>query len=166
MYKRKIIALIVGFILLTIIGMLSSTLPIGINTVERIERSSSEFDKVEGMNLILTDNTMTFSSTQPKSYYSLSKFFQFNFLNNLILSFLILGLIHTISGLNKKRRVQSLILVAVISIFSTHIPYWNWWGYSTSYTIGVSLFTILSLVITGLILSSIVLNKTQENATN
>lgn len=163
-YKRKIIALVAGFFILTLIGALSSTLPIGINTVERMETNSSEFDSVLGMKLILTDQTMTFSSTRPKSYYSLSKFFKFNFMTNLILSFLILLLVHTISGLDNKKRFQSLLLVAIISIFSTHIPYWNWWGYSTSYTLGVSLFTILALVLTGLIISPIVLHKTKKDA--
>lgn len=163
MKKRKVIALIIGVISLTIIGIVGSSLPIGINTVERIETQTADLDEMHGMNLVLTDKSMSFTSTRPKSYYALDKFYQVNLINNLILSFLILLLINTIAGLGKKVIMKVLLIIGLITIFNSHIPYWNWWGYSSSYTVGVSLIAILSLIITGYLLTNIINHKSAQN---
>jgi len=158
-YKQVIYATVVTFLILNLAGILTSFLPIGINTVTRVETESHEMDKAVGMNLILTDNTMTFSSTRPKNYYSLGKFYQINAINNLVLAFLLTGFILLISNQSRNRKVLFLILIGVFSTISTHIPYWNWWGFSTIYTIGVALSNLVSIVGAGLLISYLFFNK-------
>lgn len=61
----------------------------------------------------------------------------------LLAAFLVLSLMNTAKGLNYMGKVGYFAFVGLIIGFVSHTPYWNWFGFATSYT----LVTILDIVI-------------------
>lgn len=168
-FTKFLLAILLSFVLFTILDIVTGTqIPIGIKSVDPIETSTHSNDEYlnegEGaMHLVFTESTMSFVSTQPLSYYSMPQFYSRNMAINIMSSVLICLLLYFTRQLNMKKRLLSIFLFGMYSIVTIHAGYWNWWGFSTSYTIGVSIAFLISLVTVSFIISTLFIDSFSIN---
>lgn len=149
MTKSKIIiSTVLGALVLFLFGGAFQAIPhFGIGAVESIRAANlttEEFNNlVNRMVYITTDKTVSFVATKPVDYYNLSRFFAVEFLSALIISFLFALLFSRMQNTKLSDRLLLTFVFSLICTFAVHIPYYNWWGFSSLYTIGVALRTIL-----------------------
>ena len=60
-------------------------------------------------------------------------------------------------------RVGFVIIVGVIAAISTNVPYWNWYGFPTVYTVSYMTTQIIGFLLLG-IMAALVLPKTTSGA--
>jgi|GEM_PF-5987628 len=150
--KQKIILSVAAvFIILTAINILGSLLPIGVGDVASVNQSyiTSDLpvDDKSSMALLLTSDRMSFISSRPISYYSLDKFYSRNALMTLVSAVFITFIIYLLRGLELRQRLYVFISFSLLIVSSVHLSYWNWWGFSDRYSLGVSLSTIIGLIL-------------------
>jgi hypothetical protein len=140
--KQITIATIVGAIVLFLSDGVFQAIPnFGVRAVERIETSyltTEKFNELTNkMSYIATDKTVSFVATKPADFYNLSKFFVIEFFSALLISFVFALLFAKLTTLKLSQRMWLTLAFAFIASFAIHIPYFNWWGFSFAYTIGV-----------------------------
>ncbi|MEM7367039.1 MAG: hypothetical protein AAF587_00490 [Bacteroidota bacterium] len=140
---------------------LSSQLPWGIGDVTPTELPHHQLDELVqqkdlSMNLILTAHSMSFVSTRTIEYYSLVRFFSMNALLGLVSGLFLCLLLHVIRERSRLEKLKIVMLFGLFCVFSIHLSYWNWWGFSTSYSIGVSLATLFNLFVVTFFLSTFI----------
>lgn len=57
-------------------------------------------------------------------------------------------------------RVGFVTLVGIAAAITTNVPYWNWYGFPTKYTLGYGLTEILAYLAAGLVIAAIVPKRT------
>lgn len=157
--SRIILATFLGALVLFVFDGSYQALPnFGVRAVERIESNdltTSKFTELsDRMAYIASDNTVSFVATKKANYYNLLNFFILEFLSDIVISLLFALVFGLIKFKNFHDRIVLTLAFSLIASFAIHIPYFNWWGFSTSYTIGV-----VSKTIFGWILLSFVQNK-------
>lgn len=146
--RQIIIATTVGAILLFLFDGAIQAIPnFGVRAVERLETNGLTTANFNGlkdrMAYIATDKTVSFVATKQADYYDLSRFFAIEFISALAIAF-VFALIFAKTKLKSLR--DRLILTfgfSLIASLAIHLPYFNWWGFSIPYTIGVVSKTIL-----------------------
>lgn len=71
-------------------------------------------------------------------------------ITQIISAFLVLGLLGMTSGLTYWSKVGFFALVGLTIGFVSHVPYWNWFGFSTPYTVVMMLDILIGWVLAGL----------------
>ena len=140
--KQIIIATITGAILLFLFDGAFQAIPhFGVRAVERVESNeltTQKFDDLtDSMTYIATDETVSFVATKKADYYSLSRFFTVEFASAFAIAWVFALLFARISLPSLRSRILLTAGFAVAASFAIHVPYWNWWGFSLPYTIGV-----------------------------
>ena len=79
----------------------------------------------------------------------------------LVAAFLVLLLLRSTTGLTYWCRVFFVTLVGLIIGFASHFPYWNWFGFSTSYVVVAVVDSTIAWFLAGLIMAKFVLGKTE-----
>jgi hypothetical protein len=146
--NKIILTTLLGGMALFLLDGAFQTIPnFGIRAVERLETSNlttQEFDNLQHpMAYIVTDKVVSFTASQPAQFYNLGKFFIFEFISALVISFLFTLVFLKMIGFNLKERLQITFIFALIASIAIHISYFNWWGFSAVYTIGVILKTTI-----------------------
>jgi hypothetical protein len=146
--NKIIFATLLGGIALFLLDGAFQAIPnFGIRAVERLETSNlttQEFDNLQHpMAYIVTDKVVSFTASQPAQFYNLGKFFTFEFISALVISFLFALVFSKMIGFNLKERLRMTFIFALIASIAIHISYFNWWGFSAVYTIGVILKTTI-----------------------
>lgn len=143
------------FLILFLVNIAGSILPIGVGAVGNLRLDNHQMDELDfeesSMQLLLTNERMSFISSRPSSYYSLDKFYGRNTLFSLLSAFLLSLILYLIKDLSARRRVLIVNVFALLIITSVHLSYWNWWGFSNLYSFGVSLTTFVSLVLSAVL---------------
>jgi len=80
-------------------------------------------------------------------------------LGQAISALLVLLLLCKTSNLDYWGRVRFVALAGVAIGFVSHFPYWNWFGFSTSYTLVIILDTLIAWTLAGLVLARFVEGK-------
>ena len=80
-------------------------------------------------------------------------------LGQAVSALLVLLLLCKTSNLDYWGRVRFVALAGVAIGFVSHFPYWNWFGFSTSYTLVIILDTLIAWTLAGLILARFVEGK-------
>lgn len=80
-------------------------------------------------------------------------------LGQAISALLVLLLLCKTSNLDYWGRVRFVALAGVAIGFISHFPYWNWFGFSTSYTLVIILDTLIAWTLAGLVLARFVEGK-------
>lgn len=153
MTKSKVfIATVIGTITLFVFGGIFQAIPFfGIGSVQNIQTSNITIDKfdetINEMSYVTTKQSVSFIATKPINYYNLTKFFIVELIS-VFFSSLILALAFSKMGQTKlSERLTLTLAFALLCTFATHIPYFNWWGFSSQYTVGVTLRTILGWIL-------------------
>jgi hypothetical protein len=145
--RKVVLATIIGGIALFFSDGAFQAIPnFGVRAVERMENANlttPEFAKIaHPMAYIVTNQTVSFTATQPAQFYNLGKFFTIEFLSALLISFIFALIFSKMANISLKNRVYLTILFAFAASTAIHFSYFNWWGFSAAYTIGVTLKTI------------------------
>lgn len=149
MASSKIIrATIIGAIALFLFDGAFQALPkFGIRAVERLETNdltTSQFvEHADRMVYIAADKTVSFVASKPADYYNLTKFFILEFCSDLLIAMLFALLFAKINITALSDRLWLTFGFSLIAIFAIHFAYFNWWGFSIAYTLGVALKTAL-----------------------
>ena len=72
---------------------------------------------------------------------------------------LVLLLLCRTSNLDYQGRVRFVALAGVAIGFVSHFPYWNWFGFSTSYTLVIILDSLIAWLLAGLVMARFVEGK-------
>lgn len=163
--KQIFLGSLIATFLMVGLNILSSQLPWGVESVTRTETPNHEVDELvaqqsESMNLILTQQSMSFVSTRPITYYSMNRFFSINLFLGILSAIFLCLLLHLI---REKKMSEKMLIVSLFGLFcisSIHLSYWNWWGFSTVYSFGVSISTLLNLLIITYILTKFIFKPT------
>ncbi len=149
MQTRKItIATILGAVVLFLFDGAFQAIPnFGVRAVERLETNgltTTNFnDLTDRMAYIATDKTVSFVATKQADYYDLSRFFAIEFISALVIAFVFALLFAKIKSQSLRDRLLLTLGFSLITSFAIHLSYFNWWGFSVPYTIGVIAKTIL-----------------------
>jgi hypothetical protein len=146
--KQITIATILGAIALFLFDGAFQAIPnFGVRAVERLETSeltTTNFnDLTNRMAYIATDKTVSFVATKQANYYNLSRFFAIEFISALVIAFAFALIFAKIKFQNLRDRLLLTFGFSLIASFAIHLPYFNWWGFSIPYTVGVISKTIL-----------------------
>ena len=80
-------------------------------------------------------------------------------LGQAVSALLVILLLCRTSNLDYWGRVRFVALAGVAIGFVSHFPYWNWFGFSTSYTLVIILDTLIAWTLAGLVLARFVEGK-------
>lgn len=153
--KTTLAAVIGGILLFLFDGAFQAIPGIGVRSVERLQTNAlttADFDtKANRMSYLLTDNTVSFIATQSSDYYNMPRFFIIEFFTALAIAWLLALLFTRMKGFGLKDRLLFTVGFALIASFAIHLPYWNWWGFSSPYTLGVVLKTIVGWLLVAFI---------------
>lgn len=167
----KIKQFILGSLLATFVfislNILASKLPWGVENVirtELIEHQVDDFAQAEksSMNLILTEKSMSFVSTRSRSYYSMNRFFSVNMLLILCSAIFLCSILYLLRNEPLAKKMEIIALFGLFAITSIHLTYWNWWGFSNTYSIGVSTSTLINLLIVSFLLAKFIFKPHQN----
>ena len=82
-------------------------------------------------------------------------------LGQAVSALIVLLLLCKTSNLDYWGRVRFVALAGVAIGFVSHFPYWNWFGFSTSYTLVIILDTLIAWTLAGLVLARFVEGKSE-----
>jgi hypothetical protein len=159
--SRLILATILGAVALFVSDSAFQAIPnFGIRAVEQLETkefTTESFSLLTNrMAYIVTDNTVSFVATQPANFYQLSKFFTVESLSVLAICLIFAIVFSKLGTTALRNRILITFSFALIASLAIHIPYFNWWGFSLLYTVGVILKTVLGWVVVSYVQNSIV----------
>ncbi len=146
--KQILIATITGAVALLLFDGLFQAIPnVGIRAVERFESAeltTAKFSELANqMAYIATEETVSLVAVKEADYYNLPKFFAIESVSALAIALLLTLLFSKIKLHSLKDKLFLTSGFAMIASFGIHIPYFNWWGFSLPYTVGVVLKTVL-----------------------
>lgn len=81
---------------------------------------------------------------------------KYAYVNNIIVSLLIVTLLACTSELSYLARVFFIVMVGMTGALIGHVPNWIWWGFDSSYTIIMIADIIIGWFLAGLIMASLV----------
>lgn len=140
--KKIIVATVIGAVVLFLFdGALQAIPNFGVRAVERLETNqltTAEFSELaNSMAYIATENTVSFVAIKEADYYNLSRFFAIEFFSAFAIAMVFALLFGKITFADLGDRIWLTFGFSLIAGFAIHLPYFNWWGFSMAYTVGV-----------------------------
>ena len=80
-------------------------------------------------------------------------------LGQMLAAFLVLLLLKQTSGLVYRERVGFVALTGLAIGFISHFPYWNWFGFSSSYVLVIIIDSVIAWTLAGLVMAKLVAGK-------
>jgi len=150
--------IIAGIILFIWTGITQNLFPWGTKSVSKLKASPGTGEKLattttDGM--MYTDNSdsvVAFIAVKPKTYYNMGRFFAVEFVTQIIAGFVLTLILALTSDLTNEGRLALIALIGAASVVTVDLQYWNWWGFSTVYTVGVAVNRVLGFLIAAAIL--------------
>ncbi|TVR20869.1 MAG: hypothetical protein EA396_09360 [Anaerolineaceae bacterium] len=105
----------------------------------------------DGM-LYVKDRVAAFIAIKPTSYYSTKRYFIIEFITQLAVGCVITAILLLTDGLADGQRVLIIGLVGLAGVASIDLQYWNWWGFSSRYTLGVAVNRLVGYLLATVIL--------------
>lgn len=146
--KKTIIATIIGAIILFLFDGTFQLVPnFGIKAVERVESNdftTPKFSELSNrMAYIATDKTVSFVASKESGYYNVSRFLALEFVSAFCIALIFALLFANFDEIKLRERLWLTFGFSLIASCAIHLPYFNWWGFSVPYTVGVISKTIL-----------------------
>lgn len=152
-----VLAMLITGIILFVWSGISQNLPWGVRSVKpdvtnevAIQAIASE--QKNGM-LYLNGEIVALVAAKPKSYYSTQRFFAVELLTQLLVGIVLCLLLAQLSNLSLLHRQLIVLLAGLLIVATTDLAYWNWWGFSNLYTLGVSVNKLIGLQLASLVVS-------------
>lgn len=154
---------VAGVILFFWMGLTQNVTPWGIKRVvspgaadqERIGQSLAEMT-TDGMALI-TKQVTAFVAIRPASQYRMGRYFAIEFITQVIVGGVLSGMLMLTAGQPLETRLLLVGLVGLAGIASIDLQYWNWWGFSNLYTLGIAVNRLLGYLIAGGVVAAFII---------
>ena len=132
-----------GVLLFLWSGLTQSLTPWGIKSVKEFEDQSAvgeilERQPTKGL-YYFKDKVTAFIAVKPESYYSITQFFIIEFITELFVATTLTAILLLTATQSITTQLLLIGLTTLTGIFSIDLQYWNWWGFSTIYSLGVSI---------------------------
>jgi len=158
MNRKQILGVVVGGILLFLwSGLAQSLLPWGVPSVQEATNAAEIGAAIaatteDGM-LYIEAPVAAYVAVKPASYYNLTRYFTIEFITQLLVAAVLMAILVLTRGLSVGQRVGLVALVALAGIASIDLQYWNWWGFSTIYSVGFAVNRLIGYLIAGGVLA-------------
>jgi hypothetical protein len=154
-----ILGTLVGGVLLFLWnGFTQNVVPWGIKSVKTPagpdeEKIGSAIAAVttNGMHL-LTKQVTAFMAIRPASFYSAGRYLGIEFLTQVIVALVLTVILALTIALPFEQRLLLTVLVSLVGVAAIDLQYWNWWGFSTKYTLGIATSRVIGHTIVGFLL--------------
>lgn len=98
--------------------------------------------------------TAAFVNVLPQGFdMNMGKLMGIGLLTQIISVFLVFVLLRQTRSLRYLGKVMFIALAGLIIGFVSHAPYWNWFGFSTSYVVVIILDTVIGWTLAGLVIA-------------
>ena len=102
---------------------------------------------------------MVFGAVRTSRSASESSFYLRGLLMGMIGAFFLGWLLLTLPGLGYWARVRTVTLAALAAGMLTRLPDWNWWGFSTSFTLAGIADLVITWFLAGLVIAAFARRK-------
>jgi len=154
-------AIVGGILLFLWSGLTQSVTPWGIKSVKDIEEASTLGEVLERQSAkglyYFKDKVTAFIAVKPEGYYSMTRFFIIEFITELLVATTLTAILLLMASQSITMRLLLIGLATLAGIFSTDFQYWNWWGFSTIYSLGISINRLIGHLLVGFILIKFIL---------
>ncbi len=79
----------------------------------------------------------------------MGRYFAIEFVTQMLAAAVLVAILALTAGQPASARLGVLALAGAASVLSVDAQYWNWWGFSTVYTIGVAVNRLLGYIVMG-----------------
>ena len=111
--------------------------------------------------------TAAFVNALPQGYDpGMIKQLVIQFIGNLISALIIICLLSQTAGLGYWGRVGFVALIGVAIGFTSHFPYWNWFGFPAPYVIVTVIDSLIAWLLAGLVIAELVGKNTKKLTTS
>lgn len=146
---------VAGVILFFWMGLTQNVTPWGIKRVvspgtvdqERIGQALAELT-TDGMALV-TKRVTAFIAIRPAAQYQMRRYFALELVTQVLAGAVLSGILMLTVGQPLALRILMIGLVGLAGIISIDLQYWNWWGFSNLYTLGIAVNRLLGYLIAG-----------------
>ncbi|MGK7942058.1 MAG: hypothetical protein AB4062_18265 [Crocosphaera sp.] len=133
-------------------GLAQNVFPWGIKSVKEVndQKDLSPIvpeDDEQGMFYIRSEKVVMFLAAKPSDYYSMSKFLGLEFVTQWLVSLILTAILLIIPASSLEFKLTIVTLICLISIVAVDLQYWNWWGFSGLYTIGLSFNRLIGFLL-------------------
>lgn len=90
-----------------------------------------------------------FIAIRPERYYAMGRFFAIEFATQLLAAATLVGILALTTGLDDGARLLLVALAGAAGVASVDLQYWNWWGFSSIYTLGVAVNRLMGYLLAG-----------------
>lgn len=94
-----------------------------------------------------------FASIAPRGWGSMGTAMFIGLCTQIVAAFLATWLLLNTRGLDYFARVRFLVMLALAVAVIAHVPYWNWWHFSTSYTLVAFADLLIGWFLAGLVIA-------------
>lgn len=157
-----VIAIIASGVLLFLwTGLTQNLIPWGIKSVrahDQKDGTGAALAKLttDGM-VFITDQVAAFIAIKPAAYYVTGRYFAIEFVTQIIVGAVLTGLLVLTAPLDDGTRLLIVGLAGAAGVASIDLQYWNWWGFSNRYTLGVAVNRLAGYLLITLILLAVLL---------
>ncbi|MBC7870405.1 MAG: hypothetical protein H7Y09_06160 [Chitinophagaceae bacterium] len=152
-----------GVILFLWTGFTQNIFPWGTKSLSKLKATPGTGEKLaeithDGMVYMDTsEDVVAFIAIKPKSYYNIGRFFVIEFITQMLSGLVITLVLLMTIGSPLEGRLALIALVGAATIIGVDIQYWNWWGFSTIYTLGVAVNRFTGYMIAAFVIGYFIL---------
>lgn len=152
-----VVSVVVGGVILFFwTGFSQNVLPWGVKSVQQHGQKDGVGDSLAGVMqngmLYVKDQVAAFIAIRPESYYSMARYFSIELLTQFVVAAVLTGILALTDGLADTQRLGIIALAAAAGIASVDVQYWNWWGFSSRYTLGVAVNRLVGYLLVATVL--------------
>lgn len=152
-----VIASVIGGIILFVwTGFAQNVLPWGVKSVAEHKQGDGVGKALAGIAtsgmVYVKDEVAAFVAIKPESYYSVRRYFGIEILTQIGAAVVLTGILALTAGQDDGQRLMIVGLAGLAGVVSIDVQYWNWWGFSNRYTVGVAINRLIGYVLTAVIL--------------
>lgn len=148
--------LIGGIILFLWTGFSQNVFPWGVKSVAQHTQPDGVGERLAGVTnagmVYVKDQVAAFIAIKPESYYSMGRYFGIELFTQFVAAAVLTAILALTAGLPDGQRFLIVALVAAAGIVSIDLPYWNWWGFSSRYTLGVAVNRLVGYLLAAFVL--------------
>lgn len=154
MNRKQLLGVVVGGIVLFLwSGAAQSLFPWGIQSIQQPATESAIGAAVatatESGMLYIGSPVTAYIAVQPASYNSPTRYFTIELITQFLVAAVLMAILQLAQGISLAQKVGLVALVALAGIFTVDLQYWNWWGFSTLYSVGFAVNRLVGYLIAG-----------------
>ncbi|MDX2008426.1 MAG: hypothetical protein SFU83_24540 [Meiothermus sp.] len=120
----------------------TQNLPWGFRAVGKVDSAPELADRVrrqtgDGM-FFTTDGVSSLVVVRPQNYYNPARYFGLEFLTQVAVALVLTAVLSLISPLGGGQKLAVIGLVGLVTALAVDFQYWNWWGFSSRYSLGMA----------------------------